>query len=97
MTALLVSTVLPYLITKFGGMFVSSMLLKAGVGQSLAANGGSIISQIAAKLAGGKPLSAPEKTVWNAHVQTNYVPTPQPQAVAAVEVASAAGVPFAQL
>lgn len=94
MTALLLSTVLPYLVTKFGGMLVSNILIKVGAGQAAASAGGNIISQIAAKLGAGKPLAAHEKAAWNSHFQSTYQ-QPVPPPVKPVEVASAAGVPFA--
>jgi hypothetical protein len=94
MTALILSTVLPYLVTKFGGMLVSSLMLKFGASQSVATMGANVISQIASKMATGKPLSDSEKVAWNTHFQATYQ---QGSPAKSVEVASAPGVPFVRL
>lgn len=84
-TGLLLSTILPFVVTKFGGMLVSSVLLKLGAGQAAASIGSNLIGSIASKITAGKPLTQDEHAAWRNHINTTYTPT---------EVGSAPGVPF---
>lgn len=63
------SALLSWAVAKFGGMLISSLLLKAGVSQSLASTVAPQIAAIAAKLLGGQPLTPEEQQALEAHRQ----------------------------
>lgn len=83
-SGLLVSAIVPFLITKFGGALISSLLLRAGVNAGLASQVAPQLAAIAAKLLGGQALTPEERAALAAHTAQT-----KPQ-----EVAAHPGTPF---
>lgn len=66
---LLASAVVPFLITKFGGMGISMLLIKFGLSKAAAGTLAPQLASIAAKLLGGHPLSPEEQAAHQAYQQ----------------------------
>lgn len=87
---LILSAVVPWIVTRFGGMLISRLLLQLGVSKVVAASASGVVEEIARKIAQGKQIEANEQAVWKAHVDQHYAKP----AGSASEVGSAPGVPF---
>lgn len=72
-TGLVVSAVAPYLITKFGGMAVSMLLIKFGVSRTAASAIAPKLAGLAAKLLKGHELTPEEKAAHEAYQQQTKV------------------------